>query len=137
LILSAALLMLAMHSSVQLELHREVEAVSSELGDTITEKHLHKLSYCEMVVKEAMRLFPVLPIHARIANEDVKLEKYTIPKGANIVISVFNAHRKVENWGHDADKFKPERFLSVNLEKIHPYAFLPWSRGDIQFKANV
>lgn len=123
--------MLAMHGSVQDELHREVEEVSAELGDSITEAHLHKLSYCEMVIKESLRLFPVLPIHARIANDDIVLDDYTVPKGANIVISVFNAHRNVKNWGSDADRFRPERFLSENYASIHPYSFIPFSRGEL------
>jgi len=32
-------------------------------------------------------------------------------------------------WGDDADKFKPERFEPEKFEKIHPYAYLPFSRG--------
>jgi cytochrome P450 len=121
--------MIAMHNDVQEKLFVEVQNVINELGETIGEEHLHKLIYLEMVIKETMRLFPVLPIHARLASEDIELEKYTIPAGANIVISVFNAHRNKNNWGDDADKFRPERFLPENYEKIHSYAFLPFSRG--------
>lgn len=123
--------MLAMHKNVEEQLHKEVVDVINEFGSELTEKHLHNLNYLDMVVKETLRLFPVLPIHARIAKEDIKLEKYTIPAGANIVISVFNAQRKVENWGEDAEKFRPERFLPENYEKIHSYAFIPFSRGEI------
>lgn len=120
--------MLAMHDDVQERLFEEVKNVVD--GD-ITETHLQKLNYLEMVVKESMRLFPVLPIHARIAKEDVELENFTIPAGANIVISVFNAHRNKKTWGDDADQFRPERFLPENFEKLHPYAFLPFSRGNL------
>lgn len=125
--------MLAMHEEIQEKLYEEVQKVINELGGEVTENHLHRLNYLEMVVKETLRLFPVLPIHARIANEDIELEKYTIPAGANIVVSVFNAHRKIDSWGIDANEFKPERFLPENYEKIHSYAFLPFSRGKIDF----
>jgi cytochrome P450 family 4 len=123
--------MLAMHKNVEEKLYTEVAGVIDKFGSELTEKHLHNLNYLDMVVKETLRLFPVLPIHARIATEDIKLEKYTIPAGANIVISVFNAQRKVANWGEDAEKFRPERFLPENYEKIHSYAFLPFSRGEV------
>lgn len=122
--------MLAMHQDVQERAFDEVKRVMLQLnGGDITEKDLHSLTYLEMVIKETMRLFPVLPIHGRLAKDDIKLEKYTIPRGANIVISVFNAHRNPKNWGSNAGEFIPERFLPENFAKIHPYSFIPFSKG--------
>lgn len=126
-IISAALVMLAMHKDVQEKVFEEVQNVIG--AKDVEESDLHRLHYLEMVLKESMRLFPVLPIHARVATEDVELEKYTIPAGANIVISVYNAHRNTTTWGDDAEKFRPERFSPENYGKLHPYAFLPFSKG--------
>lgn len=123
--------MLAMHQDIQEKAFDEVQQVMRQSNGDITDCELHKMQYLEMVIKETMRLFPVLPIHARMATDDIKLENYTIPRGANIVISVFNAHRNPNNWGSDADKFIPERFLPDNFAKVHPYAFIPFSRGEI------
>lgn len=122
--------MLAMHEDVQQKLFNEIEKIVEDKNEEINDSQLHKMNYLEMVIKETMRLFPVLPIHAREASEDIELENFTIPAGANIVISVFNAHRNPKNWGEDAEKFIPERFLPENFEKLHSYAFIPFSRGD-------
>lgn len=125
--------MLAMHQEVQQKVFDEVQKVANEVeNDEVTDADLHKLQVLEMVIKETMRLFPVLPIHGRYASEEVQLETHTIPAGANIAISVFTAHRSKSNWGDDADLFKPERFLPENFEKIHPYSFIPFSRGEQQ-----
>lgn len=120
--------MLAMHKDIQEKVFEEIQ---SEVGliDDVKDSDLPRLPFVEMVVKETMRLFPVLPIHARVATEDVELEKFTIPAGANIVISVYNAHRNTNTWGDDAHLFRPDRFSPENFEKLHPYAFLPFSRG--------
>jgi cytochrome P450 family 313 len=51
----------------------------------------------------------------------------TIPVGATIIISTFAVQRNKKFWGDDADKFRPERFEPKNFEKIHPYAFIPFT----------
>lgn len=38
-------------------------------------------------------------------------------------------HNNKDSWGEDADKFIPERFSEENISKIHPYAYLPFAKG--------
>lgn len=57
------------------------------------------------------------------------LDKYTLPKGANISIRIIDIHRNPRFWGADVNKFNPDRFLADNISKIHPYAFIPFSAG--------
>lgn len=52
-----------------------------------------------------------------------------MPKGSNIVVPFIHIHRNKDIWGQDADEFKPERFTKENFEKIHPFAYSPFSRG--------
>jgi cytochrome P450 family 313 len=42
---------------------------------------------------------------------------------------ILQIHRNKALWGEDADEFKPERFLPENFKNIHPYAYLPFSKG--------
>jgi cytochrome P450 len=55
--------------------------------------------------------------------------EYTIPAGATIVVSAFNVQRNKKYWGEDANDFRPERFEPANFEKVHPYAYIPFT-GD-------
>lgn len=110
--------MLAMHKDVQDKLVDEIKGVIG-VGEDVTESHLHQVPYLEMVIKETMQLFPFLPIHCREVTKDIELEKFTIPAGVTLVVSVYNTQRNVNNWGSDADKFRPERFHPENYSNIH------------------
>jgi cytochrome P450 len=46
-----------------------------------------------------------------------------------VIIPIVHIHRNKALWGDDADEFKPERFLPENFKHIHPYAYLPYSKG--------
>lgn len=54
---------------------------------------------------------------------------YTIPKGTNIIFPIIHIHRNKAHWGEDADEFKPERFEPENIKNVHPYAYMPFSKG--------
>ena len=45
------------------------------------------------------------------------------------MLNILSLHRNPKYWGEDAALFRPERFESENLSKIHPYAFVPFSGG--------
>lgn len=127
--MSAALLMMAIHQDVQEKVLQEIEDVIGSSNEQVDYEILNKLSYLEMVIKESMRLFPVLPVIGRHCKKDVELKKCVIPAGASIMINIFRTQRSTANWGEDAHLFNPERFTAENISKIHPYAFIPFSGG--------
>lgn len=43
------------------------------------------------------------------------------------MIDSFSVQRNKKYWGDDADQFKPERFEPQNFEKVHPYAYIPFT----------
>lgn len=57
------------------------------------------------------------------------LEDCLIPAGSHVLISLADMHRNKSIWGESADQFNPDNFLPQNIEKLHPYAFLPFSAG--------
>jgi cytochrome P450 len=82
-----------------------------------------------MVLNEVMRLFPVAPYVFRKTNEEITIENVTIPNNTSLLISILHIHRNPLYWGKDAHLFKPERFDVEKFEKIHPYAFIPFTKG--------
>nr|UZE89871.1 cytochrome P450 CYP4416D1 [Chrysoperla zastrowi sillemi] len=127
--LSWVLLIMAIHKDEQKKVYDELfEVLSNSNPDKIVFDDLSSLKYMEMVIKEAMRLFPVAPLIGRELTKDIHFENYTIPKGTNIAIPIFSVHRNEDYWENPL-KFDPERFSSENIKKHHPYAFLAFSAG--------
>ncbi|KAK0084296.1 hypothetical protein PV325_007291 [Microctonus aethiopoides] len=124
---SFMMLMLAMHIEEQEKVRREIITIFGTDGD-VMEEDLGKLKYTEMVIKEVIRLFPVGPFLSREATDDLKLDEYTLPKGATVCMMPILTHRLEEHWDKP-DFFIPERFLPENSKNRHPFAFIPFSGG--------
>jgi len=77
-------------------------------------------AYLDAVVKEVLRLRPVVPVVARKAREEVALNGHTIPAGSVLMVSLYLLHRDPTVHA-DPDEFRPERFLEGNGEPWHPF----------------
>ncbi|KAK0073764.1 hypothetical protein PV326_013084, partial [Microctonus aethiopoides] len=126
-IYSFSILMLAMHPEQQNKVREEVMAVF-ETDRDVMEEDLRKLKHTEMVIKEVIRLFPIGPLMPREVTDDLKLDEYTLPKGATVCMMPFLTHRLEEYWDKP-NSFIPERFLPENSRDRHPFAYIPFSSG--------
>lgn len=83
----------------------------------------------ERCIKESLRLYPTVPVMNRILGEQVVTKSgYTIPKGCNVLINIYDMHRSCQLW-ENPEKFDPDRFLPENTVNRHPFAYLPFSAG--------
>ena len=121
--------MLALHPDVQDKVVQELENVFDSADQETDDDMLKNLPYLEMVIKETMRLIPTVPFIIKEPTKDIELKSCTIPAGANILLNFINVQRNTKYWGDDAHLFKPERFQPENFNKIHPYAYIPFSKG--------
>jgi hypothetical protein len=117
--------MIAIHKDVQKKIFEEVDA-NYEGGDVEMED-LHKYKYIEMVIKEALRLFPTVPFVPRKVTQEFQMKEYTIPKDTILIDFLYHMHRNTLYWGDDANDFRPERFEPEEIKKIHPHAYAPFA----------
>ena len=104
-------------------LQREVATLD---GNLPTFEQLKELKYLNAVLKESLRLYPVVPMNSRQAAEDTVLplgggddEKSPVfvPKGCYFHWNLWAMHRRKDLFGDDAEEFKPERWLDEDGKK--------------------
>jgi cytochrome P450 len=118
--------LLAQHPEVEAKLLAELNTVLS--GCTPTVDDLARLPYTDMVIKEAMRLYPPAWVLARQAQEPITLGGYEIGRGSILLMSQYITQRDPRYFA-DPESFKPERF-APELEKLLPrYAYFPFGGG--------
>lgn len=59
---------------------------------------------------------------------DFLLDGKKIPAGTNYTVGIFVTLRDPKFFP-DPESFKPDRFLNENVEKLNPYAYIPFSAG--------
>ena len=103
---------------------------SIDFGDTPPRfDELDQFPAAGLVMKEALRLFPPLPVIPRIAERDFEFEGYRVPAGAMVVISALLTHR-LPQWWDDPEVFDPERFGEARAEdQRHSHNYIPFGGG--------
>ncbi|XP_037030675.1 cytochrome P450 4C1-like [Bradysia coprophila] len=124
-----AILMLAMHPEYQQKVYEEIENNLTNDQTTVTADVINQLTYTDRLIKETLRLFPIIPLITRITRSEMKIGKHDIPIGTEFILSIFDLHRKASIWGPDADKFDPNNFLPENVAQRHAHSFVPFSFG--------
>lgn len=122
------LYLLATKPEIQERVYQEVLTVISNSGD-ISQDDLGNLVYLEMVINEAMRLFPPIPFVGRKATDDFSFNDMNLPKGMHFLISLFHVHRNEKYWGSNANEFDPDNFLPSKVKARNNNAFMPFVKG--------
>lgn len=118
--------LLASHPEQAARLEKEVDAV---LGDgTPTPATFPQLTYTDMVIKEAMRLYPSAWSISRRALDDDEIDGYFIPARSIVAMSPYVMHRHPVFWD-EPERFDPERFTAERSAKLPRFAYLPFGGG--------
>ncbi|EEC16309.1 cytochrome P450, putative, partial [Ixodes scapularis] len=127
--ISWALYMIGLHHHVQERIQTELENIfGTDTERNATMNDIRSMKYLECVLKESQRLFPSVPLIARLLQQDWKYDKYIMPKGTVCLVSIYSLHRDPDAFPNP-EEFIPERFLPENCTGRHPFAYVPFSAG--------
>jgi cytochrome P450 len=91
-------------------LARAVAEVQSVVGQAQpATHHFAALRYLDHIAAETLRLHPPVWTLARVALRDWQHDQYTIPAGAEVMMSPYLVHRLPQYW-IEPERFAPERF---------------------------
>ena len=119
--------LLAQQPEIMGKLQAELDEVLN--GRIPTADDLADLPYTEMVLKEAMRLYPpvwLLPF--RQARTATTIGGYAIKKGTLISAAPYALHRS-PTYFPEPERFDPERFHPERSADLPRYAYLPFGAG--------
>jgi carotene epsilon-monooxygenase len=93
------------------------------------------VTYLRWCIFESMRIYPHPPVLIRRALEDDVLPNgFKVPKGQDVMISVYNIHHSAAVWSNPED-FLPERWSKFQRPQDCPnerntdYHYIPFSGG--------
>ncbi|XP_078687965.1 cytochrome P450 27C1-like [Branchiostoma floridae x Branchiostoma belcheri] len=121
---------LARHPELQDRLHREVTGVVPA-GQTPTVEDVKNMPLLKNVIKEILRVYPVLPANGRVLDKDIVLGGYNIPKGTQFAILHYNMTRDPEAF-EDPESFNPDRWTRMGTEKVNTFSSVPFGFGPRQ-----
>ena len=89
---------------------------------------LSRLPVARTVFREAMRLYPPVPMMVRETTRPERLRDRELPRGTQVILSPWHLHRHERLWA-DPDAFDPARWDSEAGRASARDAYIPFSAG--------
>jgi sterol 14-demethylase len=98
-------------------------------GAALDSKTLRSLQHIAWAVREVERLHPSADVLMRVAEQDIQVGDYVIPKDTFIMVSAAVAHRQPELF-RDPEKFDPLRYAPGRAEDAqHRFSLIGFGGG--------
>ena len=123
-------LLVAGHETTATALSWAVELLArhpAALERLVSEVAQGKDEYLDAVIKETLRLRPVLPIVLRRLKAPMEIGGWELPEGVSAVPSIYLMHRRPDLYP-DPLAFRPERFLGPDAQG-GTYTWIPFGGG--------
>lgn len=109
------------------EWQEKIAAEAAALGDT-SFAAVSRLRNSRDVFREALRLYPPVPMMVREATCPEHFRDRNVPKGSQLVLSPWHLHRHERLWDNP-DGFDPARWETENGKTCQREAYMPFSAG--------
>ena len=119
--------LLAQHPEIESKLHQEIDAVLDG-GRPPQFEDLARLRYTEMVLAEAMRMYPPAWTVGRLAIREFEVGGYVLPAGSLVLLSQYVMHHDARFFP-DPARFDPERFTPEAKDARPQFAYFPFGGG--------
>ncbi|KAM2106091.1 hypothetical protein ACFX1R_016519 [Malus domestica] len=118
------------HPMMMKKLQNEVRGIVGNRKEIITEDDLVEMHYLKAVIKETLRLYPILPILIpRLLTQYVKINGYDIKANTQVIVNLWGIARD-PNYYSKPDEFEPERFVNSGINyKGNDFHYLPYGSG--------
>jgi cytochrome P450 len=103
---------LAQNPEVQEKLRAEILAAAKD--GQVPPERIGEFKYLDAVIKETLRLNPIIPFVARWIVSPIKIAGRELPAGVMAVPCIYLTHRRADLWP-DPERFDPDRFLDKRL----------------------
>lgn len=120
--LAWALYLLATHPEWQARVAQEAQALSPDFGC------VRGLRVTRDVFREALRLYPPVPMMVRETTRREHWRGRDVPRRAQVVLSPWHLHRHARLWERP-DDFDPARWQSAAGQRCARTAYMPFSAG--------
>ncbi|CAN1236637.1 Cytochrome P450 704C1 [Linum grandiflorum] len=103
-----------------------------EFAESISEEALEKMQYLHAAITETLRLYPAVPVDAKVCvSDDTLPDGYNVKKGDMVAYQPYAMGRMKFIWGDDCEQYKPERWLNQDgiFQPQSPFKFTAFQAG--------
>lgn len=133
--MTAVLYNLAKNPDKQEILHQEILKILPDKDSKLTSASFNSVPYMRAVIKESLRVNPLIRGIVRRTGQDLVFQGYRIHKGTDVLLSNSTLSLDEEHY-KKSDKFIPERWLKDNTDPqcphakdAHPFTYMPFGFG--------
>ncbi|CAG8481462.1 30619_t:CDS:2 [Racocetra persica] len=124
---------LCKHPNVKQRMISEIDSVFSKSPNKnyLSSDDLSKLNYCEAIIKESNRIFPIATFITRYTNEECEVAGYKWAAGTLFHLNASGVHGHPDVWPNPK-VFDPDRFYNndkVNKKSENKYSLIMFGGG--------